>query len=542
MQKREKNEDPPNPFSALPDVLMDKIVEKLNDKEVRALASTNKTWNRPMLQCLGSAVGGQSTFDTSQCTGRAYYHPDTVRATLLCALPARSLPGSRRVEPLHLYVNKDLIDTCDNDSRVRCFVDARLPLRVTLLYPLDVDVNKPESMTEQASEKPTDLPTVAGVRPTRALVVGKGSENGFIIKDSKPCEHDGCTKLAVFRKDNMDRGRYCEDHKKKRMIHIDDDSFGKTLDAIEYMPSEEVSQMALFQLFEYRTFAALHTMGFIYRTTRNFETVRFDKEPIYIGSSAFLCSNIVEFPPMPKLGRIHNQAFYASSGLDTLGEMPLLCSIGKCAFDGCKSLEHLPSTFNNLEKIEPGAFRWCEKLQTLPNMPKLTHIHDQAFRECTALQRLPDMPALTTIGKYAFYQNTQLEQLGKMPKLTTIGEGAFCGCTRLKAFHLSGSIRHIGNRAFYNCPKLNVTIEPRVSFEELVCNDLKIREAFQNAALPLPNFDDDLEGEDDDDNDDNDDNDDGENDYLENLSYYPEYLPNIVSNSDTSTVISSLFA
>ena len=65
MQKREKGKDPPNPFSALPDVLMDKIVEKLSDKEVRALANTNKTWNRPMPQCLGSAVGGQSTFDTS---------------------------------------------------------------------------------------------------------------------------------------------------------------------------------------------------------------------------------------------------------------------------------------------------------------------------------------------------------------------------------------------------------------------------------------------------------------------------------------------
>ena len=39
--------------------------------------------------------------------------------------------------------------------------------------------------------------------------------------------------------------------------------------------------------------------------------------------------------------------------------------------------------------------------------------------------------------------------------------------------------------------------------------------------------------------DDNDDNDDGEiNDYLD-LSYYPNNLPNIVSNSDTSTVISS---
>ena len=188
MQKREKGKDPPNPFSALPDVLMDKIVEKLSDKEVRALANTNKTWNRPMPQCLGSAVGGPSTFDTSQCTGRAYYHPDTVRATLLCALPARSLPGSGRVKPVHLYVNKDLIDTCDNDSRVRCFVDAKLPLRVTLLYPVDVDVNKPELMTEQASEKPKDLPTVAGVMPARALVVGKGSENGFIIKDSKPCE------------------------------------------------------------------------------------------------------------------------------------------------------------------------------------------------------------------------------------------------------------------------------------------------------------------------------------------------------------------
>ena len=44
---------------------MDNIVEKFDDKQLRALASTNKTWNRPMLQCLGSAVGGQSTFDTS---------------------------------------------------------------------------------------------------------------------------------------------------------------------------------------------------------------------------------------------------------------------------------------------------------------------------------------------------------------------------------------------------------------------------------------------------------------------------------------------
>tara|TARA_B100000524_G_scaffold252278_1_gene136087 strand:- start:67 stop:264 length:198 start_codon:yes stop_codon:yes gene_type:complete len=65
MQKRDNGKDSPNPFSALPDVLMDKIVEELNDKEVRALASTKKAWNRPMLQCLGSAVGGQRTFDTS---------------------------------------------------------------------------------------------------------------------------------------------------------------------------------------------------------------------------------------------------------------------------------------------------------------------------------------------------------------------------------------------------------------------------------------------------------------------------------------------
>ena len=63
--KEGKSKDSPNPFSALPSVLMDKIVEEFDDKQLRALASTNRAWNRPMLQCLGSAVGGQRTFDTS---------------------------------------------------------------------------------------------------------------------------------------------------------------------------------------------------------------------------------------------------------------------------------------------------------------------------------------------------------------------------------------------------------------------------------------------------------------------------------------------
>ncbi len=188
-------------------------------------------------------------------------------------------------------------------------------------------------------------------------------------------------------------------------------------------------------------------LGIFYNATRFFETVRFDIEPQKIRVSAFLRSNIIELPPMLKLDEIHDQAFYANSELDTLGEMPLLRKINLCAFDGCESLEHLPSTLNNLEEIGDGAFRGCGKLKNLPNMPKLTHIHNQAFRDCI----------------------------------------------ELKTFHLSGSIRHIVNRAFYNCPNLEVTIEPGVSFEELVCNDLKIREAFQQAGLEEPKSDDDLE-------------------------------------------------
>ena len=625
MQKREKSKDSPS-LSALPDVLIAKIVEELNDKEVRALASTNKEWNRPMLQCLGSAVGGQSTFDKSQCTGRAYYHPDTVRATLLCALPAaRSLPVSRRVkpvQPLHLYVNKDLIDTFDKDSRVRCFVDAGLPLRVTLLYPLDVDVNKPESMTEQASGKPKYLPTVAGVRPTRALVVGTGSESGFIIKDSKPCEYHGCTKLAEFRypnggnsdanvdeikllkstlrdldrKDRLfrpllsvyfirnivkicapamplhkdllafmtnfrkefnasflipkrldvspfhpdkcrvitercdfatklfkrsdevlqrrlsihtlkrdvaeldlnelreelttlldrapvtdhdlpdrERGRYCAEHREPGMIHVDDNSmpFGQYLqEFIEFQPSDNViaERRNWTDLYKYGTDAANHSIGYVFMATRYLETVRFHIEPKNILSSAFLSSNIVELPLMPKLEEIHQQAFYASIYLDTLGEMPLLREIGFCAFDGCPSLKHLPSTLNNLEKIEAGAFRGCTSLQTLPKMPKLTHIHDQAFRDCIELEKI----------------------------------------------HLSGSIIHIGNRVFDNCPKLEVTFEPDVFFDKLVCNDLKVRNAFQEAGLPLPQHDENLEGMDDEDA-----------NYMDEWTYWPYHLSQV---------------
>ena len=128
---------------------------------------------------------------------------------------------------------------------------------------------------------------------------------------------------------------------------------------------------------------------------------------------------------------VGDDAFENCESLSEINEDNVIEAIGTNAFAGtCIS----SANFDALTKLESGAFKRCEKLESII-MPNVTSIPDDAFKGCVNLKDI-NLDNCTLIGNNAFEDCKNIEQI-TLSKCENIGDYAFINCVNLNRVYIN---------------------------------------------------------------------------------------------------------
>ncbi|MCR5295834.1 MAG: leucine-rich repeat protein [Clostridiales bacterium] len=140
--------------------------------------------------------------------------------------------------------------------------------------------------------------------------------------------------------------------------------------------------------------------------------------------------------------KIEDFSFYNDTALRRVSIEGEIVGIGSCAFDGCSSLQAVPT--EKTESIEMQAFQSCTALTSL-SLENAEHIESSAFERCLLLREIQLSDDLTYITSHVFQS-----------------------CTSLRYVVLPEHLRDISSQAFLNCSSLQLAVFPegvRTAFE-----------------------------------------------------------------------------
>lgn len=145
--------------------------------------------------------------------------------------------------------------------------------------------------------------------------------------------------------------------------------------------------------------------------------------------------------------------------------------IGDGAFKNCDKLETL-ELGSEVEVLKREAFRGCKALKSV-NLPKnVRKIGESVFRDCISITSLNVECAEMELGERAFENCATLEDISLCDGITEIYGGAFNSCKSLKAIHLPKELTIVGESAFADCARLkSITIPSKVTkLDDMVFN------------------------------------------------------------------------
>ena len=96
-----------------------------------------------------------------------------------------------------------------------------------------------------------------------------------------------------------------------------------------------------------------------------------------------------------------------------------------CSRDKQEESYQIPST---VEKIDPSAFLYCDKIKSIILPESISKIERSTFNKCTALENINIPNSVTEIGEGAFYSDKSLREIIIPKSVTGIGKGAFAEC------------------------------------------------------------------------------------------------------------------
>ena len=181
----------------------------------------------------------------------------------------------------------------------------------------------------------------------------------------------------------------------------------------------------------------------------------------------------------PSVKNIDNDSF---NGLDRLRTVQLpegMESIGKSAFDECKSLEriNIPST---VKVIGDYAFQHCERLQDV-NLPDgLKKIGKLAFDSCYSLRSIEIPASLKSISDSAFFGCRKLKHVVLHEGLEYIGTMAFGNCSLLRQIDIPSTVKEIKPNAFICVGNSNLSVIKFCDDMEEFVSGLSLRDWWDN--------------------------------------------------------------
>ena len=165
--------------------------------------------------------------------------------------------------------------------------------------------------------------------------------------------------------------------------------------------------------------------------------------------------NTIDGKPVTSIG---DSAFDGTS-LTTISLPDGVTSIGRKAFDGCRSLISI-SIPNSVASMGNYAFADCINLTNIVIPDGVTSIGNSAFEGCTSLTSITIPDSVTSIGVDAFRACPSLTNITIPDGVTSIGREAFFQCTSLQSITIPDGVTNIGYAAFRECTNLT-----RVSFQ-----------------------------------------------------------------------------
>ena len=125
-------------------------------------------------------------------------------------------------------------------------------------------------------------------------------------------------------------------------------------------------------------------------------------------------------------------------------------SIGAYAFENCSKLKSV-SIPNSVQKINVGAFRYCESLDNVELPDGIKFIAQYLFQGCVSLKTVSIPDSVTKIRSSAFQKCSSLGNIDLPASLTLIEDYAFSGATSMKAVNLPAKVKAIEPTAFNHC-------------------------------------------------------------------------------------------
>lgn len=127
-------------------------------------------------------------------------------------------------------------------------------------------------------------------------------------------------------------------------------------------------------------------------------------------------------------------------------------TIGQCAFQNCRRLEHIDLP-KGLLRISSGAFGNCSSLSKITLPDSLGDLWADAFEDCTALKEITVPSGIKSLHG-TFRGCTSLRRVTLNEGIGTLSMGVFSGCTALEEIYLPASIQSIDANSFNGCTAL----------------------------------------------------------------------------------------
>ena len=105
-------------------------------------------------------------------------------------------------------------------------------------------------------------------------------------------------------------------------------------------------------------------------------------------------------------------------------------------------------------KIDVGAFRGCDTIESVVLPDGVSLIDELAFSWCSNLKSVSIPNSVTSIGDDAFFDCSSLTSVTIPNSVTSIGDRAFAECTSLTSVTIPYSVTSIGDEAFSFCSSL----------------------------------------------------------------------------------------